>query len=144
MQDDDLYERLRAEAFAQAVEIQDESQLEDLLDRIAAYAADDLGAVSFDREEISEWEAEELLATVEAWASLASHVTLEAYAGPIREVGAMRLRVGGFAKGVCARLTRLVQLFRSHLTKAMEALSAASFSISVNFPAGISVGLSWT
>lgn len=84
-----------------------------------------------------------MLASVEAWASVASHATAEVYAGPLREVGAMHSRLAGWARSVAAKLTELAHLLADYLSKAMQALSPESFSISVSFPWGVSVGLSW-
>jgi hypothetical protein len=143
---EDRYEAMRPYVFEQAAAVVEESDLQKLLDEIVGEAERDLDAAygGYERAELDQERAEQLLVTVESWASLASHAVNEAYAGPLREVGAMRLRLAGWAKGVAARLTKLVALLSSYLRGAMHALQAVSFSIGVSFPGGVSVGLTWS
>jgi hypothetical protein len=139
----ELFESLRAEVFERASAVTEETDVEKLLADIGEHAERDLSAEFGGREELHVEEVEGLLASVEAWASLASYVTREVYAGPLREVGAMRLHLAGWAKGVAAALTRLAGLLRGYLARAQQALSALSYSIGVSFPGGVSVSLSW-
>lgn len=140
---EDLYEQTREEVASFSGEHGDEGELERVLHFIAERASEDLGATWDRPDSLSEGEAEELLGHIDAWASLASHVTYETYVGPLREVGAARRRVAGWAKGVGSRLAEFANLLTGYLRAAMRALRAQSFSISVGFPFGISVGLSW-
>jgi hypothetical protein len=141
----DRYEAMRPYIYEQASSVLEEPQLESLLDEIFEEANQDLAAEYGGDEapELDEERAEQLLVLVESWASLASFAVAEAYVGPLREVGAMRIRLAGWAKGVAARLTKLAGLLTSYLRRAMNTLQAMSFSISVSFPGGISVGLTW-
>lgn len=143
------YEYMRESVFERITGISDDEQaLEALLDDIVGQAGEDLYADFGSPADLNIGDdtdrAETLLASVEAWASLASFATLEAYAGPIREVGAMHLRLAGWAKGIAARLTKFARLLSGYLVKALNALSAISYSIDVGFPGGLSVGLSWS
>jgi hypothetical protein len=142
---EDHYEAIRPRVFERSAAVVDEADLQELLDEIVEHAEHDLAAESggYEGEDLSEDRAEQLLVSVEAWASLASHAVNEAYAGPLREVGAMRLRLGGWAKGVAARLTKLARLLSTYLRGAMQSLAAVSFSIGVSFPGGVSVSLGW-
>jgi hypothetical protein len=156
---DAQFEELRAELYGSSAEIVDEMQLEELLRDVLARAREDLydqfgveratGPSWRDRlglpraDNLNPERAERMLASVEAWASIASHLTIEAYVGPLREVGAVRQRVVGWSRSVVARLTDLADLLAGYLQKAMHKLKASSFTISVGFPVGVSVGLSW-
>jgi hypothetical protein len=143
------YDHMREAVFARASQISDdEEELEALLNEIVGQAAKDLGAEfgspeEFDLDDDPD-RADVLLASIEAWASLASYATYEAYAGPIREVGAMHLRLAGWGKGIAANLTRLTKLLGGYLAKVLKPLNAISYSIDMGFPGGVSVGLSWS
>lgn len=141
--DHEQFEALRLNLYNRSLAVVEEPQLEDLLAELRAQAADDLGYEFGDPEELDEATAMRLLASVEAWASIASHVTYHVYSGPLREVGAMTKRLAGWSKEVAGKLTELARQLGGYLEKAMRALGATSFSISVSFPWGISVGLSW-
>ena len=141
---DDLYEGTRHQVAGMMTEVVDEAGLEGVLDFIITRTEQDLSPFLNRREEVEEEEANELLAAIEAWASLASAVTYEMYVGPLREVGAARLSLPGWAKGVGNRLSKMANLLTGYLKVAMRALMAASFSIAVTFPFGVSVGLAWS
>lgn len=139
----ETFDGLRADVYDRAVAITEDTEVEELLDNIVQLAADDLGSEFGDPEDYTLDNAEDLLASVEAWAALASHVTLEAYAGPVREVGAMHRRLAGWTKGVGATLTKMTGLLARYLAAAKRALGALTYSIGVSFPFGVSVSLSW-
>jgi hypothetical protein len=153
------FDELRAEFYGASAEIIEEAQLESLLRDVIARARDDLrDEFGVERPTRSSWftrlgfdqpasidpdRAERMLASVEAWASIVSQLTIEAYVGPLREIGAVKQRLVGWSRNVGARLTELAELLAGYLQKAMRALHASSFSVSTGFPIGISVGLSW-
>lgn len=83
--------------------------------------------------------ANEVLATVEEWASVVSYVLATVY-GP---ASPMPRRLVGWTKTVTARLQRITKLLLTPLSAAAQVTGASSWSISVAFPWGVSVGLSW-
>jgi len=91
---DDLYEQTREEVATFSGQ-QSEEELEGVLNFIIERANEDLRDTWSEREELDERDAEELLSDIDAWASLASHVTYEMYVGPLREVGAAQRRLAG-------------------------------------------------
>lgn len=156
---DAQFDALRAELYGVPAEFVEEAQLESLLLDVIGRAREDLREefgskrvtrpswstrLGLDRpESVDRDTAERMLASVEAWASIVSHLTNEAYTGPLREIGALKQRLVGWSRGIAARLTELAELLAGYLQEAMQALHASSFSISVGFPLGVSVGLSW-
>lgn len=74
------------------------------------------------------------------WASIVSYAVARYYAPaspwPFR-------RKAGWDPKVGARLEKLAHVFRSPMGRILTSTGAESFSISVGFPWGISVGLSW-
>lgn len=120
-----------------ALDIADEDALEDILGEITEKAGADLNAMLNERTALTEAQGDELLANVEAWASLASEITYTAYAYPPREVGAAKLTLPGWAQGVGKKLTDLSKLLRYYLEIAVKAVKAASFSITLTFPWGV-------
>jgi hypothetical protein len=141
--DAESFDALRLEIYDRAVSVAEEWQVEALLEEIVRRAEDDLASEFGPPEALPADRAEELLVDVETWAALASHVTLEAYAGPVRELGAMHLSRAGWARGVGAQLTKLARLLTGYLIAARNAIGAVGFSIGVGFPAGVSVALNW-
>jgi hypothetical protein len=154
----DPYEQTRVELSDRAASLVDEDELGELLGTITERASRDLAdtlvemserygvdptAVLDGSDALNESNGNELLASVEAWASTASSLTYDMYVGPPREVGAARLRPPGWAKEVGNKLSDLAILLGGYLEVAMRALHASSFSISLNFPWGVAVGLSW-
>ena len=111
---------------------ENEDDLEDLLARLedltltAAAVVDDNQA------------PDERLAAVEAWASIASFVVAVFYApeSPWRDEA-------GWSDKAVERLRRIAHGLRDQLQAVMRALGASGFSISVGFPWGLSVGISW-
>lgn len=116
---------------------------------IQSRAAEDLGRVA-EREEISSEEGRDILAAVEAWASVASAVVLEfsLAQGPQNVGAAWRVawpsRIWpGWRKALTGQLQQVADTLRPSLAAVRNALGASSFSISVCFPWVIEVGLSW-
>jgi hypothetical protein len=136
-----LYEDYRADFEQRASSVREEGQLEELLGSIGAFAMDEL--VPLEKEAHDQRAAEEILVSVEAWASLASYACTKFYFEGPNEVGTPLRRLGGWSKGVVSQLTQLAQRFGQILSRAMQALGATSYSVGVSFPFGFSVGLSW-
>lgn len=115
---------------------------------IGDLAASDLLQLG-EREEISPEEGSEILAAVEAWASLASGAVMDfslTERPPEGEVTAhrfLRKIVPGWRKPVTAQLRQVANTLGPALMAARDALAATSFSVSVGFPWGIAIGLSW-
>jgi hypothetical protein len=90
--------------------------------------------------EVSESGAEDLLAAVHAWASVASYAAARIYAPS----SPMRRSLAGWSKKVAGVLQRIAGILLTPLRVAAAALGASSWSITVNFPwTGVGVGLSW-
>jgi hypothetical protein len=141
---DNLYEDTRHQVQEMMASTVDEAGFEEVLDVIAARTRQDLSPILEEHEAGEPDAARELFDSIEAWASLASAVTYEMYVGPVREVGAARLSLPGWAKGVSQRLDDIVSLLKGYLEIAAQALGAPSFSIALTFPFGVSVGLAWS
>lgn len=140
---DDVYETARHQVQEMMASIADETGFEEVLDLIAERTQEDLSPLLNGHEAGEADTARELFDSIEAWASLTSAVTYEMYVGPLREVGAARLSLPGWAKGVSQRLDNIVSLLKGYLEVAAQALGAPSFSIALTFPFGVSVGLAW-
>ncbi|HSS34624.1 MAG TPA: hypothetical protein VLL27_15230 [Solirubrobacterales bacterium] len=136
-----LYEEYRDDFEQRASSVRVEAELEDLLGSIGAAAMDELTPLAEKAEDRST--AEELLISVEAWASLASYACTKFYFEGPNEVGTPLRRLGGWGKGVVSMLTDLVKRFGQMLSRAMHAIGATSYSVGVSYPFGVSVGLSW-
>jgi hypothetical protein len=124
-----------------------EEAIASTLFEIRLLAASDLDRV-VGLEEISPELGQEILAAVEAWASLASAVVMEfSLTQQRRNIGAAWKLGGrvwpGWKKALAGQLRQVGDTLRPSLSAARTALGATSFSISVGFPWGISVGLSW-
>ena len=136
-----LYEDHRDDFEQRASSVRGEAQLESLLESISATAMDELVPLAEGADDPNA--AENVLVSVEAWASLASYACTKFYFEGPNEVGTPLRRLGGWSKGVVSQLTQLAQRFGQMLSRAMRAIGATSYSIGVSFPFGISVGLSW-
>jgi hypothetical protein len=117
---------------AQAGKLDSEEALEGLLDQIDV-------AVRKDVERGKGKDPWEDLAAIESWASLASYAAARFYA----PASPWRRNFGGWSKRAAARLRSIANALSSVLQPVAKALKAASFSISVSFPWGVSIGLSW-
>jgi hypothetical protein len=135
------YEEAREQFAVRMEAVKEEEDLEELLAGLTGAARDELARW---QEPIqSADEAEEALVAVEAWASLASYACARFYVDGPAEVGTRWRRLGGMSKGVVSRLQKLAEEFAAVLREACRLLAAASFSISIGFPLGVSIGLSW-
>ena len=79
------------------------------------------------------------LAAVDAWAGLASYAVARFYA----PTSPWPWHKAGWSKKAPERLRRIANRLRPPLEKAAHALGAASWSVSVGFPWGISIAVSW-
>jgi len=138
----DLFEEARREVETRLAESPaDEDALVDILALIGARAEEDLrpGAEQVANDE----QAWELLAAVDAWASLASYAFQSVYAEELPEVGTPFRRFKGAKEDVMKYLRSCVSQFKSALDSACRVLAALSYSIGVQFPWGVSIGLEW-
>lgn len=118
----------------------DEEKLGAILDEISRQADEQLNRQFGERDPVDAEEAQGMVSSVEAWASVLSYATSCFYfEGP-----ESLLRTGGFSpKEVTPKLQEAVRKFVPFLQRACRATGASSFSVSVGFPWGISVGLGW-
>ncbi len=117
---------------ARADEIENEDELERLLLKVERSTRADV-------EHGDGENAEEDLAAILSWASVASYAVARFY-GP---ASPWPRNVAGWGQRAAARLQRIAHTLSSALQRVTATLGASSFSISVNFPWGISIGLSW-
>jgi hypothetical protein len=77
------------------------------------------------------------LAAMEEWASLASYAVSRFY-GP---QSPLRTDIAGWSRRAAERLRKIAEKLRPRLARVAELLGAVSFSISVGFPWGVSIGV---
>jgi hypothetical protein len=77
------------------------------------------------------------LAAIEEWASLASYAVSRFY-GP---QSPLRKDIAGWSRNAVERLRKIAEKLRPRLARVAELLGAVSFSISVGFPWGVSIGV---
>lgn len=80
------------------------------------------------------------LAAIDAWTALISSAVARIYA----PASPWHRQVAGWAKRISAQLRWLTNLLLAPLRAAAGALGAVSYSISISFPWGVSVGLDWS
>jgi hypothetical protein len=115
-----------------------EGLLENVLDYIDAgmiQSFTDIDQLS----ELTEDQADEQLATAEAWASLISYAVARVYA----PASPWPRRRAGWAQSMVRKLQKLVKRLQSVLAPVAQALHAVHFSIAVGFPWGVSIGMSF-
>jgi len=118
-----------------------EEALEEALELIGARAEDDL--LTRPDLESDDERAWELLGAVDAWASLASYAFQRVYVEEPADVGSPFRRFKGARPDVMKRLRSCASRFKRPLEAACGVLGALSYSISVGFPLGLSVGVTW-
>jgi hypothetical protein len=118
-----------------------EEILDEALGLIQAFAMDDLRPEA-DRMSTAD-DAWDLIASVDAWASLASYATQRIYLDEAPAVGTPFPSYPGWQKKVPRRLRDLARALGAILEQACRLLRALSYSLSVNFPFGVSVSVSW-
>lgn len=111
--------------------IESEDQLDKVLARIEEVIAADV--------ELPDEDPERVIDAVAQWTSVASYAVGRFY-GP---ASPWPRNVAGWGKKAVARLRRISGHLTGPLNAALGATGASSFSISIGFPWGISVGLSW-
>jgi hypothetical protein len=85
------------------------------------------------------------LGAIEAWASLASDATIALYAPGSRNL--LRRKghdVAGWSNDAAEKLRRIAHALRDKLGQVALVLKALVFSVGVNFPWGITIGISWS
>ena len=84
--------------------------------------------------------ATDQLAAIDAWAALTSSAVARVYA----PASPWHRKVAGWAKAIAERLRWVTGLLLTPLKAVAAALGAESYSIGLNFPWGLSVGLTWS
>jgi hypothetical protein len=74
---------------------------------------------------------------VQTWASLVSYAVARTYAPQ------SPFRFPGWSTGVSRRLSQIAWLFRSALRPLADQLKALSYSVTISFPVGIGVSITW-
>lgn len=120
----------RAEIAEAVQRVETEAQLDELLARVEDAIAADLAQ--------TEESQEKVLDGVLQWASVTSYAVAYFY-----EPASRRRDLAGFGKEAVEKLRRISAQLSGPLSFALSSTGAGSFSISVGFPWGISVGLSW-
>ena len=89
--------------------------------------------------ELSSDSARDVLSAVESWTSVISAAVARVYA----PTSPWKRRIAGWAKEVANKIRWITNLLLAPLKGAAIVLGASSWSIGINFPWGVSVGLSW-
>jgi hypothetical protein len=122
--DDDLRTRIASRP------LKTEREAEDALAEVLEFATGD----SYPSDD-----PEQDLAAIESWASVASYVVARCY-GP---QSPLRPDFAGWSKGAADKLRRVAAALLDALRAVGAALQAAQVTISVGFPWGVSIGLTW-
>lgn len=118
----------------------DEERLGAILEAISQQASEQLEQQFGDHEPLDAEEAHGMVSAIEAWASVLSYATSCFYVEGPESLP----RLGGFSpKNVMPKLQDAVRKFVPFLRRACSATGASSFSVSIGFPWGVSVGLGW-
>jgi hypothetical protein len=125
-------EDFRAWVGTRAAEVESEDELEGILAEIE-------GVVRNDVETFGEADPRDELAAIESWASVASYACARFYA----PASPWRRDVAGWSKGAVGKLRSIANSLKAALESIAQALQAASYSISVSFPWGVSIGIGW-
>jgi hypothetical protein len=80
-----------------------------------------------------------LVATCDAWASLVSHALAQAHA----PLSPFPRNLAGWGQRAIQRVQQFAGTLQIPLSAAQQGLRASSYSISVGFPWGISIGFTW-
>lgn len=136
----DGFEEARTWIFERAAKTETEQGLDELLREIKVRIEEAFPQPAYDAD-VSADEAGELLASVIAWTSAVSHAVALFYAPA--SPWPTTTRLAGWSQRIGRLLRTIVGILNVPLRRAMKALDANSCSISVGFPWGVSVGLSW-
>ena len=115
-----------------------EERLESLLDDIDSRMNQSTTVID-ELTQLTEDQAEEQLATIDAWASLISYAVARVYA----PASPWPRRRAGWAQSMVRKLQKIVKRLQSLLAPVAKALHAIHFSIAIGFPWGVSVGMSF-
>lgn len=83
--------------------------------------------------------ADALAAACDAWASLVSHALAQVHA-PMSPFPRNR---AGWGQRAIQQVQQFARILRAPLSTAQQGLGASSYSISVGFPWGVSIGFTW-
>ncbi|HWW90462.1 MAG TPA: hypothetical protein VNY35_06765 [Solirubrobacteraceae bacterium] len=125
-------DEFRARVTVVAAEVGNEAALEALLGEVEQ-------ALRADIERGAGENADDDLAAVESWAALASYAMARFHA----PASPWPRDLAGWGKNAAGRLRNIANTLSTILRTVAQALAAASFSVAVSFPWGISIGLSW-
>ena len=126
-------EDFRAYMSDQAAQLETENQFDDLLGQLKDAMANDLETG------LDSGDGSDLLASVSAWAGLASYIASRFYA----PASPWPRRVGGWGKRAVKRLQSTTGRLVPALRAAVGVLGASGFSISISFPWGIAIAINW-
>jgi ABC-type proline/glycine betaine transport system permease subunit len=115
-----------------------EQRLENLLDYIDLSMNQSVTGID-QLAELAEDQAEDQLATVDAWVSLISYAVARVYA----PASPWPRRRAGWEQSIVLKLRQIVKRLQSLLIPVARALHAVHFSIAVGFPWGVSIGMSF-
>ena len=115
-----------------------EQSLESLLDYIDS-EMNQSATVIDELTQLTEDQAEDQLATIDAWASLISYAVARVYA----PASPWPRRRAGWGQSMVSKLQKIVKRLQSLLKPVATALHAAHFSIAISFPWGVSIGMSF-
>lgn len=135
---EEVSQRTEASILSNLSDEAQEQSLENLLDYIDARMNQSTTAID-QLAELTEDQAEEQLATIDAWASLISYAVARVYA----PASPWPRRRAGWAQSMVRKLQKIVKRLQSLLAPVARALAAVHFSIAVGFPWGVSVGMSF-
>ena len=127
-------EGFREEISYQLERLDSEYDLEQVLDRIETALLEDV-----ETSRPGDQDPDELLAAVDSWAGLASATVARFYA----PASPWPRSVAGWSRRAVRRLRSIANTLVPPLKQACGVVGATSFSVSVGFPWGISIGLSW-
>jgi hypothetical protein len=118
-----------------------EARLEGILSDILRAASEDVESSRLLRtDNVDSREADQLVAAIDQWASVASFAVSWLYAPQSPSVEKM----AGWAKKIGNKLREIAGALLRALVVAAKSLGATSWSIGVNFPLGMSVSLTWS
>jgi hypothetical protein len=125
-------DEFRARVAVVAAEVGNEAALEALLGEVEE-------ALRADIERGAGENANDDLAAVESWAAVASYAVARFHA----PASPWPRDLAGWGKNAASRLRNIADTLSTILRTVAQALAAASCSVAISFPWGISIGLSW-
>jgi hypothetical protein len=113
-----------------------EMQTEDDVDKVLSMVEEQ--ALAEATQDDPDQKADDALAVIDAWASLASYVVWRFYSPR-----SPREDEAGMSEKAAKKLRNISKAFRGKLYQIMAEIGASGFSISVGLTWGVSVGLTW-